>query len=196
MRQRILLRLQIPLAVFLIIIIHGCTHTMKVSKVPLLQVSSPLKDLPSKTFFVNDFTDGRVDAIIFTDTGHKFFSDPNLLKIMRNVLMDELTRQGHTCVNQVSKDVPDYIIEGVVYKYSYYMVAGKFTSPRRVAEVFLKLTVIPHNRPGRLTKNYEGSFFIVGFSNTAIIDMLNQALLDAIKQFLLDKEVIELLRST
>jgi len=199
MRQRTLLYLQIPLAVFLSIIIHGCsfTHTLKISEVPSLQINSPLRELPSKTFVINEFTDKRVNTVIFSDTGHSFVSDPNLLRIMRKVLIDELSRQGQTCVNQVSKDIPDYIIEGVVYKYSFGIGGAKFTRGRATAEVGLRLTVSPNNGSERFTKDYEGSFFVKGgFGGPTAIEMLNQAMLNAIRDFLLDKEFIEFLRKS
>jgi hypothetical protein len=177
----------------------GCTTTVyKSSAIPPLQVGSPLKDVPSRTFVLKEFKDTRgVEPKLFFQAGKsKCLMDEPIATIVRTAIRKELERNGHVCLSGEADKTADFIIEGTVYRYDLSVrsaVLGLTTT--ETANVGVKLTVVgAESHPGLLTKTYEGSSSFTHAIKMEFAPLMNKALLNMLEELTYDQQFIDTIK--
>lgn len=180
-----------------ILLFMGCvTYVWNVAKIPTLQTGSPLRSVEPKTFAFKEFKDIRnvEDPLLLWELQQAFIvkqlkSDQPLTTIVAMQIKKELERNGHKCVVYSPQMKADFVVEGIVYKFSVRSDVGMFTVSE-IANTGVKLTIsrVPIDS-GVFVKSFEGDIT----TNNAII-ALNEALLSMIKEMSTDTELVEFIK--
>jgi hypothetical protein len=181
----------------------GCAHTIRSADIPLLQTGSPLKGIKPKTFAFKEFRDARVIGSLWVGEigALKQKIDQPVAVVVGMAIRKELERNGHICIDYSPQSKSDFIIEGTVFKYWFYVERGGTASvltSRFVGNVAVKLTV-SNTSPdkGVLIKSYEGEsltdIFMAHPRGKAALVTLSQAQLAMVKEISTDSELIEFL---
>jgi hypothetical protein len=177
----------------------GCTHVGNITETPVLQMGSPLRGLAPKTFAFKEFKDiRRVDdpSIMIKVGVHTYLLDQLPAIFIADRIKKEFERNGHKCVDASSQVKADFIVDGVIFKFSVNNYQ-RFFEMNQVANTGVKLTI---NRvsidSGVFSKSYEGEF-----NNTSQIATqdkfllaLGQAVLSMLKNMSTDLELIEFIK--
>jgi hypothetical protein len=180
----------------------GCKATVyKSSSIPPLQVGSPLKGVPARTFVLKEFRDTRgvEPQLVFQAGGSKCIMDLPVATIVRTAISKELERNGHVCQSGEGQQTADFTIEGTVYKYWLNFSGGALAmKATHTANVGVKLTVAgAGSHQGLLTKNYEGSAlftshqFSPGEFKQGFEPLMNKALLNMLEELTYDQQFID-----
>jgi len=189
----------------IVIMFAGCAHTIRSADIPLLQTGSPLKGIKPKTFAFKEFRDARsrgTDALwVGQIAALKQKIDQPVAVVVGMAIRKELERNGHICIDYSPQPKADFIIEGTVFKYWFYVERGGTAfvlTSRFVGNVAVKLTV-SNTSPdkGVLIKSYEGEsltdIFMAHPRGKAALVTLSQAQLAMVKEISTDSELIEFL---
>ncbi len=173
---------------------QGCTNTLQSSTIPPLEIGSPLRGVPPRTFVIREFKDTRgVDPRLLVQEGGKsLVMDKPVAAVVAESIQRELERNGHKCVSDGAQPSADYEIEGTVYKYSLSPEVGIFKA-KDTASVGVKVVVTGlGSHKGALMKNYEGSYQLSsGVGGLPVREILNQALLNMLKEMSTDQQFVE-----
>ena len=103
----------------MMLLLSGCSVTLRSADVPLVQAGSPLQDLQPKTFLFNPFVDtrGSDPILIHSIGGKKLVTDRPAAEVAQETIMRELRRVGHTCITDPSSKPYDYVVDGTLYRF-------------------------------------------------------------------------------
>jgi uncharacterized lipoprotein YajG len=186
--------------IVIIALIHlvGCTHVGNITQTPPLEIGSPLKSVGPKTFAFKDFQDirGVEDQSLMV----KFGVHTNLMNQLPKIFVSdrirkEFERNGHKCVDASSQTKADFIVDGVIYKFSVVHLVRWNTEQFTHTGVKLTISRVP-KEAGIFVKSYEGEYNATSTLATAdrIASILGQAVLSMIKDISTDPELIEFLK--
>jgi hypothetical protein len=140
------------LSILASILSQACTATFKIT--PQIQGGSPLHGIKPLTFFIRSFTD-NVGNII----GENKRVYPNRISLykpasesIRQVIEDEIKRNGHHIMNTEDINKADFIIDGEVKKLKTDIYEATFTR-RCITDAEMEL-LIKKTSNNRSLKNY------------------------------------------
>jgi hypothetical protein len=177
--------------IVLIVMLMGCTHTIKSSEFATLQSGTPLINIKARTFALKEFRDvrGTTDPSQLEALWH--LDQPPSVAV-RTAIKKELERNGHLCIDYSPEAKADFIIDGAVYKHSIRL--GRSFG----ANVAVKLTVSKFaNDKAIFTKTYEGEYDASPHFGTWLGDefkhTLSSAYLAMLKEMATDADLLEFL---
>jgi hypothetical protein len=186
----------IPIIVLIQLV--GCTHIWNITETPLLQMGSPMGSVEPKTFAFKDFQDLRRfedPAIIMELGGHTHKIDQTPAAFVADRIKKEFERNGHKCVDASSQTKADFIVDGVIYRFSV-TFDRKFTGNEWFANAGVKLTInrVPTGS-GIFLKSYQGEYQAMQYlGGPKFAESLGMATQRMFKDISTDPELIEFLK--
>jgi hypothetical protein len=147
-----------------------------------LQMGSPLKSLPSRTFVVE----------VFTEDGQVVATDKPAQDMVRDAIRQELERNGHTCVTEASAANADFRISGSVYQWSFVIrhIAANFAYYQFDVGMKVLATRLVPGGP-EFSKKYAGSYHNERFGSIHALDEVFQPAFTAmLRDFTTDPEFL------
>jgi hypothetical protein len=165
------------------------------SRIPGLEMGSPLKGVPAKVFLVPDFSDDRV-----IDPAAEIRMDKPVASAIHDAICRELVRNGHTCVSSATEGKADFFVSGSVYQFHVTFERPTGITGLLNADVGMKLRF---NRAGNAsseyTKKYTGNSrystagaLLVG----AAFSTYDQAIQNAVREFSTDPDLNAFLKES
>jgi hypothetical protein len=173
----------------------GPTYQSK-TRMPSLDMGTPLKGVPSRVFLVHKFSDDRgVSPLVISGT---LKLDQPVAEAFSEAVRHELERNGHKCVLSATEAKPDFVLDG-----SLVQVGVNFSRPSGLTanlnvDIALKLIF---NKPGASGSDYakryagSGQASTVGpLSNGFCFGVVDQAILNVLREFSTDPALADYLK--
>ena len=96
------------------LLLLGCANHVLNIDIPPLQTGSPLGEVPSKTFFFNEFEDGRATDEVKQWGAHVYKLGKAAGTIVGDEIKQEFERNGHKCVSASQQSKIDFVVSGKV----------------------------------------------------------------------------------